>query len=127
MKKIFLWIKAAGIFLIALGCIHVAASPFVLHSYNNLNEVQTLEFLFMFITSGLGVILCGIVTLLELRLLKQKSKQAWIVLMVCSVYSTIMGIGAVATMMYNPFAYIMFFCGILLLVPVLIAKKEIEA
>ncbi len=126
MNKLLRWIHIAGIALLLLGVIHVAASPYVMHSFENLNQDQKQSFLFMYVVAGLGVLLCGLVVTLLAADLKNKSKRSWRVIFICSIWATIMGIGAIATMMYNPFAYISLLAGIMLLVPVLIIRSEIN-
>lgn len=126
MKKLTNWISISSIALIVLGLIHLIATIMILPMFRNLGKEQLLIFLFMYFSAGLGTILPGLISKLMIKGLKNKDKRAWGILIICSIYSLLMGIGAIITMKTNPFAYLMLIIGLLLFVSVVLIKKEIK-
>jgi hypothetical protein len=98
-------LKIAGILVLILGIIHICATPLVLHQMNLLPLMQKLCFLFMFVCTGLATILIGWLQYFLARQSKIDLKSATI-LKVSIWLMLLIGIGAVATMWNNPFAYI---------------------
>ncbi len=125
MKKLIIWINITSVALIITGLIHLAAAVMVFPMFKNLPEGQFSAFIFMYLAAGLGTILPGLISRLQSNGLKEKNKGAWITLLVCSVYTIIIGIGAVIQMMDNIFAYIALIIGMSLLIPALLIKKHI--
>ncbi|MBN2350699.1 MAG: hypothetical protein JXJ22_17815 [Bacteroidales bacterium] len=125
MKKITTWINFTSITLIILGLIHLAAIIVVAPMYKNLSDKQFSVFVFMYLATGLGTVLPGIIARLQINALENKSKIAWKTLLICTVYTVIIGIGAVIEMTDNPFAYIILIIGISLLIPAVSIKKHI--
>jgi len=82
-------------------------------------------FIFMYLATGLGTILPGLISKLQVRGLKEKNKRAWMTLLICSIYTVIFGIGGIIFMTDNPFAYLGFIIGISLLIPTLLTKKQL--
>ena len=120
-----MWINISSIALIVLGLIHLTAVFKVGPMFENLNGQQFNVFIFMYLATGLGTVLPGLISKLQVKGLKEKDKRAWITLFICSVYAIVTGIGAVILMNTNPFAYLEFIIGILLLTPVLLIKNKI--
>lgn len=127
MERIITWINLSSIALIILGLIHLTAIIVVAPMYINLSNEQFSVFVFMYLATGLGTILPGLISKFQINAIKNKSTIAWKTLLLCSVYTIIVGIGAVIQMTDNPFAYIMLIMGISLLTPsILIRKKTYE-
>lgn len=125
MKKLITWINITSIALIILGLIHLIAVIKIAPMNKNLSEGQFSVFIFMYLATGLGTVLPGLISKLQIKGLKDKSKSAWITLLICSIYSMIIGLGAVIQMTKNPFAYLSLVIGISLLIPTLLIKKRI--
>ncbi len=123
MKKLIIWIRITSIALIVLGLIHIAASIMVIPMYRNLTEGQFSVFIFMYLATGLGTVLPGLISWLQIRGLKDKSKSAWTTLLVSAIYALIIGIGAIIQMSNNIFAYIDLLIGISLIIPALLVRK----
>lgn len=124
MKKLITWINITSIALIVLGLIHLLAIIKVAPMYDNLSEGQFSVFTFMYLATGLGTVLPGLISKLQINALKDKSKRAWITIFVCSIYTMILGIGAVIQMTKNPFAYLDLVISISLLMPTILIKKH---
>ncbi|MDF1548360.1 MAG: hypothetical protein P1P88_11100 [Bacteroidales bacterium] len=123
MKRITTWINLSSIALMILGLIHLTAIIIVAPMYKNLSAEQFSVFVFMYMASGLGTVLPGLIANFQINALKNKSEIAWKTLLLCSGYTIIVGIGAVIEMTDNPFTYIMLVTGILLLTPSVLIKK----
>lgn len=126
MNKLIKWISVSSIALIVLGLIHLAATLMIIPMFQDLEKEQFKVFLFMYLAAGIGTILPGLISKLTAGELKNNYKRGWLIVLACSIYSTLMGIGAVITMISNPFAYLMLLVGISLLVPTLLIKREIK-
>ena len=125
MKKLTTWINITSIALIILGLIHLIALIKVAPMYKNLSEGQFSVFTFMYLATGLGTVLPGLISKLQINALKDKSKRAWKTLFICSIYAMIIGIGAVIQMTRNSFAYLDLVISISLLIPTILIKKQI--
>jgi len=125
MKKLMSWINATSIALIVLGVIHLIATIMVVPMFQNLVKEQFSVFIFMYLATGLGTILPGLISKLQVRELKEKNKRAWMTLLICSIYTVIFGTGGIFFMTDNPFAYLGFIIGISLLIPTLLIKKQL--
>ena len=125
MKKLVIWTRISSIALIILGIIHLAAALMVFPVLKNLAEELFSVLIFIYLATGLGTVLPGLISWLQLKGVKENHKSAWITLLVCSVYTVIIGIGAVIQMTDNIFAYLALSIGISLLIPVLLMKKHI--
>lgn len=98
-------IRIAGIILIILGCIHIAATPFIILMFRVLGKTGLLTFAYMFVCTGIALVFIG---WLQYYIARQPdidkrgndilSMSAWLMLFI--------GSGAVITMYDNPFAYI---------------------
>lgn len=77
----------------------------------------------MYLATGLGTVLPGLISWLQIRGLKDKSKSAWTTLLVSAIYALIIGIGAIIQMSNNIFAYIDLLIGISLIIPALLVRK----
>jgi hypothetical protein len=126
MKKLTNWIRISGIAMIVLGLIHLIATCKVLPMFGNLGKEQISIFLFMYLASGLGTILPGLISIQLINGLKNKDKRAWVIVMICSIYSLLLGLGGIMTMKTNPFAYLMLLIGLSLFIPTMLIKKEIK-
>ena len=95
MKKLITWINITSIALIILGLIHLIAIIKVAPMFKNLSEGQFSVFLYMYLATGLGTVLPGLIVKFQITALKDKNKNAWITLFICSIYTMIIGIGAI--------------------------------
>lgn len=123
MKKLTIWISISSIAMIVLGLIHLLATIMVIPMFHNLGKEQLSVFLFMYLATGLGTILPGLISKLSIAGLKNNDERAWKIILICSVYSLLTGIGAMVTMNRNPFAYLSILIGISLFIPTLLIKK----
>jgi hypothetical protein len=126
MKKLTNWIGISSIAVIILGFIHLLGTIMIFPMFSNLGKEQFSVFLFIYLAVGIGTILPGLISKLLVEGLKNKDKRAWLIILICSIYSVLMGIGAIIAMKTNPFSYLMLLIGISLLIPTLLIRKEIQ-
>lgn len=126
MKKLTNWINILSIAVIVLGFIHLIGTFRIFPMYSNLGKQQFSVFLFIYLAVGIGTILPGLISKLLVVELKNTDKKAWLIILICSIYSVLMGIGAIIAMKSNPFAYLMLLIGIPLLITTLLIKKKIR-
>lgn len=74
MKKLTTWINITSIALIILGLIHLVALIKVAPMFKNLSEGQFSIFTFMYLATGLGTVLPGLISKLQINALTDKSK-----------------------------------------------------
>lgn len=98
-------LKIAGIIVIILGIIHCSATPLVLPSLKVLPSGDFLSCAYMFVCTGLAVIFIGWLQYYIAKQAEINSKDLKI-FRISVFFMSILGIGAVATMWNNPFAYI---------------------
>ena len=102
--KMFKLLKISSRVVIALGCIHLAATPFIFNFFKLVNRTN-LPSIYMFVMVGVFTIFLGWIQLFALN--KISSDAGYKPLLFVSVLILcILGVGAVATMWNNPFAYI---------------------
>jgi|GEM_PF-2450464 len=99
------WIIVTGALIIALGGIHLLATPVVLQMFPELTTDKKLTFLFMYLAAGFGTILPGFLIVFLKTEIENNNKKVIGVLKILSYYLLLFGISAVATMWDNPFAY----------------------
>ncbi len=102
--KILTQFKIASVLVMLLGLIHICATPFIFHLFKSNNNLD-LPSIYMFVMVGVSVIFIG---WLQYFILKSKNySQLLLKILEASVlFILIFGIGAVATMWNNPFAYL---------------------
>lgn len=123
MKKIIQWLNIVSLAIIVLGLFHLLATTLVLGMFEWTNPNEKSVFLFMYLAAGIGTILPGLISKLQIKAIKESSLNARFTVIVCSLYTIILGIGAIYFMTNNPFAYIALVLGIALVIPALIIKK----
>ena len=97
--------KIASISIIILGIIHILATPVVLQGLKPLNFKTVLCIAYMFVATGIFTLALGWLQNFVLkRITEHLSFQT--LLKATVLFIIILGIGAVATMWDNPFAYI---------------------
>ena len=114
------WIMAVGVAIMILGLIHVL-SAFVF--YKNLDRLL-LPSLFMFVSTGLAVILAGAVTVYCGKMVDRMAELATPLLRMVAAFFLLLAFGAIATMPTNPFAYIMVLLSLCLGIPVFAKAQE---
>ena len=97
--------RAAALAVILLGIVHLIATPFVLSMFSNLNKMQLLTFGYMFVSTGVALVFLGWIQYYTLKL-SVLEKFNWVIIKTSVTTFTLFGIGAVASMWDNPFAYI---------------------
>lgn len=104
------YLRIAGIAVVILGCIHLAATP-VIFSSADFHKESVLASLYMFVMVGISTIFVG--------WLQHFVMSRWdldtgyrIIFRITVAFLIIMGIGAVIAMWDNPFAYICLLIGI---------------
>lgn len=125
MRKLTRLIYIVSVALIILGLIHLIATILILPMFQNLCKEQFSIFLFMYLATGLGTILPGVVSMLMVKGVRNKEKRSWDISMICSIYTLLLGVGAILTMNTNPFAYLMFLIGLVLFLAVVLVKKKL--
>lgn len=98
-------LKLLSIATIVLGIIHVIATPIVIGQLKMLNTITLLCIAYMFVATGIGVIAIGWLQYFTLRRIDMHASFTAI-LKGSVLLMAVLGIGAVATMWGNPFAYI---------------------
>lgn len=97
-------VKASSRAVIVLGCIHLAATPFIFNFFRLVNR-NDLASIYMFVMVGVCTVFLGWIQLFTLKRLNTDTGYRTLffasVLILC-----ILGLSAVATMWDNPFAYI---------------------
>jgi hypothetical protein len=111
-------LKISAIAVLALGCIHVLATPIVLGMFKFMPFMALMTFIYMYVFTGVAYIFIGWLQLYCIRHIQETI--ALQIMKVAIGIVLIGGIAAVATMFDNPFAYISLFVA---LFQVLIFKK----
>jgi len=98
-------IRIASILIIAIGVIHICVTPRILPILKILRLNELLSFAYMFVITGVALIFAG---WLQYFVIKRVGKDSGFlkILNRTIIFICILGIGAVATMWNNPFAYI---------------------
>ena len=110
MKKIKLF-KVMAVIAMCLGFIHITVTPLIVFSMKGLGHKSQLVFTYMFTFTGVGILFIGWVQYYILR--KWNNDEKLLTILKVSVFVVIIsGIGAVATMWNNPFAYIILFLAL---------------
>ncbi len=104
-------LKIGSIIVLILGIIHCCATPLIIPSLSVLKTPQLLTCSFMFVCSGIAVIFIG---WLQYYILRQIGIHSGFlrILKVSIALMLIIGVGSVATMWNNPFAYIILFAAL---------------
>jgi hypothetical protein len=100
--------KAAAIGVMAIGIIHISATPLILTPFKILPGSEYLTFVYMFVVTGLAVILNGLIQYLIARQ-PVIGKPDFMLLKMNVWFMVLISLGAVITMWhnFNPFAYMM--------------------
>ena len=124
MKKLILWIRIGAIALIVLGIIHTIATVMVFPMFQNLAKEQLSVFLFMYMATGMGTILSGLVSVFAVGRIREKDITAWLILLFCASFALIIGIGGIISLKHNPFAYLGLIIGFTLFIPTILIRKH---
>ncbi len=110
LMKVQAQLKIAGILVLLLGSIHVFATP-VIFGLSDTHFKFDLASVYMFVMAGVGLIFVG---WLQYFILKSGNFSILLLRIIETsvLYIVISGIGAVATMWDNPFAYAGLLIGI---------------
>lgn len=101
------WIQVAGWLTLVLGLIHIAATPLIFPlSTSLLADPELLSSLYMFVMTGLAVILTGWLVIYASQGWSQGQRWAWHVCLGAGVFLLLLGAGAILAMPDNPFAYL---------------------
>ena len=99
-------LKISSILVIILGTIHILATPIiVLPMFKTAELMFTLTFLYMFFITGVAIVFVG---WLQYYLAKNHAESVTFraIFTVSIIFILLIGVGAVATMWNNPFAYL---------------------
>jgi hypothetical protein len=96
--------RIASIAVMILGCIHVCATPVIFNLFNGHGNFDLVS-VYMFVIVGITTFFLGWVQLFTLKRIKD-NEGFQIILKATIAFLCIIGIGAVAAMRDNPFAYI---------------------
>lgn len=113
------WVHIAGWLVVALGVVHIAATPLVYPAY-----AGDLAFLYIFLATGIAVIFAGALMLLAAGGWSRGERWAWAVLLRTGIFLSLLGIGAVVTMADNPFAYLMLVFALVAALPVWVYRDQ---
>ena len=111
-------IKFASISLIVLGTVHLGFTPIICKDLSCLDFNNRLVFIFMFIATGIGIILPGIIVWLLIHKSDIITPSCGLIAYICSIETMVTGILAIITMFNNPFAYLMFIFGTMLFISI---------
>ena len=99
--KIF---KITAIAVMLLGSIHLAATPVVFSFFND-KAIHDISSIYMFVMVGISILFTGWLQYFVVsKLTEHKGYKS--ILVVSVIFISIVGVGAVAGMRDNPFAYI---------------------
>lgn len=99
------YLKKLSIAVMVLGSIHLCATPIVMQTFKMIDIKNFLMIAFMFVSTGLALVFTG---WLQYQLLNNglKSRHELKILRTSIAFIALSGLGAVATMWSNPFAYL---------------------
>ena len=120
------WVLVAGILIAVLGLIHDAATFVIFGDVGKPYDGKVLASIFTFVATGAAVIFVGLLTVYSSFGLERSEKWAWTVAKGVGMFMIPFGLGAVATMPDNPFAYIGLVAAILEVIPLLIFRHEFK-
>jgi len=108
--KVLLQFKIASIAVMLLGIIHLCATPVVFPIFKSHAHIN-MGFVYMFVLVGISVLFVGWLQNFILRNLG-KNRFLLTILKITVLFVCISGVGGVATMWNNPFAYIILFVAL---------------
>jgi hypothetical protein len=114
------WTLIVGLLIIVLGFVHILSTFFF---FKNINH-SMLPGIFMFVATGLSVVLCGSLTIYCSKIFVTAEQVSSNILKMVLLYFYVISIGAIITMMNNPFPYIMLILSVSLTIPILTKQKE---
>lgn len=118
-EKMVVFLRVGGILITVLGIIHCAFTPLLLQGeLASLSTMSTNVLLFMYLGTGMSVILAGAILLLLSP--EYKSGRKWVKkpLYAVIIYLLFLSIIAVFYMKDNPFAYTMLGLALFTLIPI---------
>jgi hypothetical protein len=122
------WVLIAGIWIAVLGLIHCSATPVIFRAgFADLPRADGLVFIYMFVAMGAAMIFVGLLTVYCSFGLRRSEGWARTVAMGAAVFVALAGVGAVASMADNPFAYITLGTALATIAPLLIYRQAFEA
>lgn len=112
------WVFVAGMFIAALGLIHLAATPVIFPSIAlQLFQADQFVFLYMYLSTGTAVVFVGLLTIYSARGLRRAEPWAWTLALATGGFMLLLGVGAVLSMANNPFAYLTLVLALVELTP----------
>ncbi len=115
MKNSLYFLKAGGISILILGLIHCATTPLFLNDMRDVNNELNRSMLYMFIMTGIAVVLCGVLILSSINRIEDNN-QLHYVLFYSIIFVMISAVGAIIMMYDNPFSYLSLIIGLYTLV-----------
>lgn len=111
-----------------LGIVHVLATGIVYHSggFERMSAESGMSFLFMFISTGLGLIFIGSIAAYSSFAVMRGEKWAFHIVSAAGAFVLLVGLGAVFALPHNPFAYLTFVAALMILLPLIVIKKSGE-
>ena len=118
------WLSISGVLIALLGVVHLAATPGVMGGIPESVPAEfRLAFLFMFAAAGLGVVFAGILIIGAAIGMARHWPGARILGFSAGIFTTLLGIGAVAAMPGNPFSYVLLFLGLSVLPSLVLSRR----
>jgi hypothetical protein len=119
IPRITRWILITGILTIIIGLIHEAATPILFRGPSRAVDI------YMFLATGASVVFMGAAIIYGSRRLRVLERSAWTPTFAAGLYLLSLGIGAIAIMPINPFAYLTFIVAIFEIIPLLLLRREV--
>ncbi len=125
-KRASQWVFVAGILIIILGLIHIAATPMVFcMDFGKLPTKVGLAFIYVFVATGVAVVFAGLLAVYGSIGIKRSERMARPLAVGVGVFMLFVGVGAVITMSDNPFAYMGLVLALVEIVPLWIYRQDL--
>ncbi|MCX6238179.1 MAG: hypothetical protein NTY07_11600 [Bacteroidia bacterium] len=116
-----------GILTALLGIIHIVMSYYF--EYNLIKEEMPKDlgykYILWYFAVGLFILLIGLMDIISYKGIKQRINLAWQISLLSSLFSLVLGLSGLITFKWAPSPpYFLFAAGIILLIPLLLFKKE---
>ena len=126
-KRASQWVFVAGILIVILGLIHIAATPVVFRmDFGELPTEVGLAFIYVFVATGVAVVFAGLLAVYGSIGIKRSERMARPLAIGVGVFMLFVGVGAVVTMSDNSFAYLGLAFALLEIAPLLIYRQDLE-
>ncbi|MCP4539666.1 MAG: hypothetical protein GY832_21220 [Chloroflexi bacterium] len=120
------WVFVAGILIVILGLIHIAATPIVFRmDFGKLPTEAGLAFIYVFVATGVAVVFAGLLAVYGAIGIKRSERMARPLTVGVGIFMSLVGVGAVVTMSDNPFAYMGLALALVEMAPLMIYRQAL--